>query len=250
MSKIKSRIKLVTNEIAWQLWMARHDHAIVTGQEFVERPHWYEDMETGRLFHDIYACLGWPSEVKEGDLGLPGYAAIIGVCRPHDRDEHYNPINSKFLMLEEFEDQDVPTLLDKCIEMRKRWGYGLRSDLLTIWYGDPDRFLSVLARKNEFLTKLGGPDNALLLTPPEDFYTPQIFDQYARAMQSALLRRGGEKGSQRFFFGGNVILKARLEAFRRDDPAVLAMGGLVHSLLSRTLWMDERGETVFNVGDA
>ena len=242
------RIQLVTNEIDLAQMPARRDYAIVTGQELIERPWWYEDAETGRLFHDLFACIGWPSEVREGDLGLPGYAAVVGVVRPHDRVEHYNPADAKFLLLEETETIDVPSLLNDCVDMRKRWGFGVKEGLLSYWYGDPDRFLTVLARKNEWLT--GGIDSskALVIVPPEDFYSPKAFDRHTRALQSVLLRKGAE-GAVRFYFGGNTILKTRLEAFAKDDPAIMAMGGLVHSLLSRTLWMDELSEPAFAVGE-
>lgn len=244
------RIKLVTNDIARQQWAARKDYAIVTGQELIERPWWYEDVETGRLFHDLYACIGWPSEVRESDLGLAGYAAIIGIIRPHNRVESYNPALAKFLLLDEVESMDVPTLIDACVEMRTRWGFGVRDGLLSAWYGDPDRFLITMARTNEWLTKAGGPENAMLVVPPEDFYSPKVFDQYTRALQSVLLRKGGDKKTVRFYFGGFTVLKNRLEAFTKDDPAIMAAGGLIHSLLCRTLWMDELGETVFNVEDS
>lgn len=243
-----SRIQLVTNEIERAQYAARKDYAVVTNQELVERPFWYEDKETGRLFHDLFACIGWPSEVREGDLGLPGYAAVVGIVRPNDKAEHYNPINAKFLLLEETETIDVPSLLDACVNMRKHWGFGIKEGFLSVWYGDPDRFLTIMARKNERLTKSGGDSNALLIVPPEDFYSPKSFDRHTRALQSVLLR--GDDGKARFYFGGNTILKTRLEAFQKDDPAVMAMGGLIHSLLSRTLWMDEMGEPAFSVGES
>lgn len=242
-----ARIKIVANDENWMLWMAKQDYAIVTEAELVERPHWFEDVKTGRLFHDLYGCLGWPSEVKEGDPGMPGYVAIVGVIRPDDKLEHYNPVDAKFLLLEEYETIDVPDLIDACVSMRERWGFGVHQDLLTMWYGDPERFLTTLSRKNEWLAKAGGPEKAVILTPPDDFYVPKIFDYYVRSMQSVLKKRG-ENHEPRFYFGEQKILKSKIQAFTRDDPAILAAGGLVHSLLSRTLWLDEMGKAAFNVG--
>ena len=55
-------------------------------------------------------------------------------------------------------------------------------------------------------------------------------------------------GFKRLFFCGNTILKDRLREFKRDDPAVTAMGGLVHTLLGRTMWMGQReDDNAFNL---
>lgn len=245
----KSIIKHITHPYALETMQARRDQAHITGQPLVERPWWYEDMETGRLYHDLFACLGWPSEVSDRDTGLPGYAAIVGVLRPMDldKDTHYNPQDAKFLLLTEAQDKDVPTLLEKCVDMREKYGFGIQPQLLTVWFGDPDRFYQTLALANERLTANGGNRRAILVSPPDDFGTPMIFDNYVRSLQSCLI-----KGKVRFFFREKTqSLRVRLKEFRRDDPAVLAAGGLVHSLLGRCMWMDQvQGSTVFTVEEA
>ncbi|MEA3253976.1 MAG: hypothetical protein U9Q17_03395, partial [Chloroflexota bacterium] len=230
---MNSVIKHISHPYASELWQARMDQAHITGQPLVEKPWWYQDMETGFLFHDIYACLGWPSEVSDKDTGLPGYAAIVGIVRPHDldRDTHYIPQDADFLLLAEAEHKDVPTLLAKCVEMREKYGYGVQPELLKVWFGDPDRFYTALALFNERL----GEQKAILVTPADDFYTSKkIFDNYVRSFQSTVMA-----GKQRFFYGENDILKSRLKEFYRDDPAALAIGGLVHSLLGRCMWMSQ-----------
>jgi len=230
-----SVIKHITHPYPQEVWQARTDEAIITNQPMVERPWWYRDTETGRLYHDIYACIGWPSQVSDKDTGLPGYIAIVGVIRPKDigRDTHYNPLNAKFLLMAENESDDVPTLLDMCLDMREKYGFGVQPNLMKVWFGDPERFITTLALKNERLIKYGGDNNAILVTPPDDYYTPNIFDNYVRSIKSCLI-----PGKIRFFFGNCDILKNRLREFKRDDPAVLGAGGLIHSLLSRTTWMD------------
>jgi len=220
------------------------DQAHITNQPLVERPYWYEDTEARYCYHDIYACLGWPSEVSDKDMGLPGYAAIVGVVRPPglDRDTHYDAKDAKFRLLAEAEDRDVPTLLTKCLEMREKYGYGLNSNLLNVWYGDPERYYTTLALFNEEL----GERKALMLTPPNDFYGPKIFDIYVRSFQSTVLQ-----GKQRFYYAGGDILKHRLKEFYRDDPSALAIGGLVHTLLGHCIWMSDgpQGSGCFNVED-
>jgi len=131
--------------------------------------------------------------------------------------------------------------LSECLKLRQRYGFGIR-ELMRVWKGDPDRFLTTLALFNERLTIAGGDRAAILISPPEDFYLPKMFDNYVRSIKSCLV-----PGNVRFFFNKNEILKNRLREFRRDDPAVMAIGGLIHSLLSTCTWMDQVQETVFNV---
>jgi len=242
MKKSKSIIKLISHPHAPEIMMARRDHAHLTGQELMENPYWYEDMETGMLYHDLYACLGWPSEVSEKDTGLPGYAAIVGVIRPPglDMETHYDPRDAKFRLLAEAEDEDVPSLLEKCVAMREKYGYGVQTNLLKVWFGDFDRFYRPLALFNERL----GENKEILIVPPDDFGIPKIFDNYVRSFESCI-----RAGKTRFFFGGNGILKRRLHKFYSNDPAALAIGGLVYSLLGRCMWMSqsEQGAGCFTV---
>jgi len=61
-------------------------------------------------------------------------------------------------------------------------------------------------------------------------------------MRSVLLKK-----TKRFIFGHNDILQNRLLEFKRDDPCVLAMGGLIHTMVCRCTWLDPATEQVFNV---
>ena len=214
--------------------------ATVTNQEFVERPYWYLNTETGRSYYDLYACIGWPTEIQDDRDGLPGYAAVIGVAKKDT--EGFNPVNASFQLLDEIFHEDVPTLLKGCLDLREKYGFGIRPDLLSVWFGDPDRFLTTLALFNEALVADNEMDE-FLISPPDDFYVTKIFDNYVRDIKSVLL-----KETRRFYFGHNDVLKNKLrDGVRKDDPCVVAIGGLVHSLLARCRWQDSRGETVFNV---
>ena len=241
----KSVIKHVSHPYAPELWQARMDQAHITNQPMVERPWWYEDT-SGNTWHDLYACIGWPSEVSDKDTGMPGYAAIVGIERPKqlDMETHYNPVDARFFMLAETQSKDVPTLIDQCVAMREVFGFGSQPSLLQVWFGDPDRFLTTLALKNEWLIKQGGDNNALLVTPPDDYYTPMIFDNYVRSLQSCLI-----KDKERLFLRSCEIIRSRINEFFRDDPAILAIGGLIHSSLSRCMWMSqtEQGAGCFTV---
>ena len=239
-----SRIELVTHPHALDLLRARTDYSVITGSELVERPYWLRNTETGQLFFDLYAVIGWPSEVTDSSDGLPGYAAIVGVVRPSKDLESNNPLDANFQLLAEAESKDVPLLLKKCLELRKEWGFGIQKELLTFFLGDPERFLTTLALTNERLIDEGGEVAAILVSPPDDFYAQKIFDNYVRALRSVVLEE-----TRRFFFGHNDILRNRLREFRVLDPCVMAIGGLVHTLLCRCTWMDARQEAAFTVDD-
>ena len=240
-----SKIRLVTHPYAVDLLRTRTDYAILTGTEMVERPYWFENIETGQLYYDLFACIGWPSEVTDSTDGLPGYVAVVGVVRPTgSHTERTDPLNANFQLLAEAESKDVPTLLRECCRLRKEYGFGVQKNLLRVWLGDPERFFTPLALCNERLIEEGGERAAILITPPDDLYTQKIFDNYVRALRSTLL-----EDSRRFYFGYNDILQNRLREFKKDDPAVFAAGGLVYTLLCRCRWMDAQGENAFTVED-
>lgn len=245
MKKYKnSIIKLVSHPHPVEIMQARRDHAHLTGQPLMERAFWYEDLKTGFRYHDLFGCIGWPSQVADNSKGIPGYAAIVAVLRPKslDKNSYYDARDAKFVLLCESETYDVPTLLRNCVKMRTKYGFGLHPDLLNVWRGDPERFYKPLALFNERLIEKGGDQAALLITPPEDFYTPMIFDNYVRSLESTI--RGEEK---RFYALNGGILKTRLNKFLQDDPAVLAVGGLIHTLLSYCAWMDDNEGGAFTV---
>ena len=238
-----SIIELVEHPYPLDIFRSRTDYARVSGSELVERPYWFKNIETGQLYYDLYSTIGWPSEVTDSSDGMPGYAAVVGVVRPTEDLDTNDPTGANFQLLAEVESKDVPLLLGKCLELRKQYGFGVQKNLLTVWLGDPDRFCTTLALLNEVLVK-DGEANAILVSPPDDWWTPKIFDNYVRALRSTLL-----KETRRFYFGHNDMLQNRLREFHRDDPCVMAVGGLVHSMLCRTTWMDSVQESVFAVED-
>lgn len=237
-----SKIKFIHEPYASELFMARRDHALVTNQPMVERPYYFQNIETGQYFYDLYGCIGWPTEVTDKEEGRPGYIAVVGIIKPGEDDKDFDVSKAAFQLLGEYESNDVPELLNHCLALREEYGFGIQPNLLRIWYGDPERFLTTLALRNELLTKQSGERAAILVTPPDDFYTDKIFDNYVRAIRSAII-------AKRLYFGGCDVLKGRLYEFKRDDPAILAVGGLVHSLVCRTMWMDMIGENLFVVED-
>jgi hypothetical protein len=240
----KSIIRLIEHPHAISIYQARKDFAAITNTKLVERPYWYENTETGQLYHDLYACIGYPTEVTEKDEGMMGYSAIVAVLRTNETLSEYNPVNANFQLLAEFESKDVQTLLSGCIEMRQKYGFGIAPDFLNVWYGNPDRFVTTLALRNDELTRQGGENNAMLVTPPMDLYADKPFDNYIRSLKSCML-----KERLRFYFGECNILKNCLREFRAGNPAVMAIGGLIHSLLAHCSWMSPTGKGVYSIDD-
>lgn len=225
-------IKKITHPEAYELRQARLDEAHITKQPFVERPFYYQNTENGEQYYDLYGCVGWPTEVSEKDEGRPGYVAIVGAVK--DEQPIKEPI---FRLLAEAESKNIPTLLIQMLTMRHKYGYGQHPTLLQSWFGDPERFITTIARFNE-----NHKSKELMVSPPVDFYNPTRFDDYARSMQSTISK---DIEIKRFKFSGLEILKNRLREFKRDEPAVMAVGGLVHTLLLSCEWMDQVSQNMF-----
>lgn len=232
-----NKIRKITNPIAWETLQARMDHAAITGQPMIERPFWYENTATGQLYYDLYGCIGWPTEVSDKDMGMPGYVAVVGVVKPKAEGK---PIQDAALqLLAEMESRDIATLLNGVMSCREEYGFRVHPGLMQGFFGDPERFITALALLNERLIAKGGERESILIIPPDDFYVQHSFDHYVRSLRSVVSQE-----HVRFYFGGCEILKNHLREFKRDNPAVFAVGGLVHSLLSRTMWMDAHSREV------
>ena len=90
--------------------------------------------ETGALYWHIAGAIGWPGN------GAPGFAVIVGVEK---RDE----LQPVYQALEEVEAPTPTELLERCLELRDKYGFQEHSDLLQFWYGDPYVFLQCLRRQ-------------------------------------------------------------------------------------------------------
>jgi len=236
-----TKIKKIQHPHAWELLQARIDEAIVTGQPMIERPFWFESTVTGQCYYDVYGAVGYPTEVSDKDEGMPGYLAVVGIVKPKTEGKKIQ--DAVFQLLAERESRDVETLLDHMIELREEYGFGIHPGLMQSWIGDYERYVLTIALRNERLMAAGGEKMAILITPPNEIGKAYAFDEYHRALASAL-----RPEKQRFFFGGNDLLKNKLMEFKRNNPAVFAIGGLVHSLVSRCMWADTQGDQhVFNI---
>lgn len=228
-------IKKITHPYAYETMQARLDHAIITKQPLIERPFYYENTESGQQYYDLYGCIGWPTEDTDATKGLPGYVAVLAVVKSS------RPIEKAwFRLMGEGESEHIHILFEHILRLRKEFGFGEHPGLLQTFFGDPEKHIIRLALLNEELIKRGGERAAILIAPPDDFYTPDRFDNYKRSFESAIV-----SNPARFAWGGCKILPTKHKQYRKDDPAITAAGGLIHSLLSRTTWMDQRQENMF-----
>lgn len=233
------KIKMVTHPQAFELRQARIDQAVITGTPLIERPHYYEHVESGQQYYDLVGCVGYPNAITDKNKASqkPGYIAIVGIVK-----SSIGPQNAPFKIMAELESDNLFTILNGILKMREEFGFGLHPELLRAWYGDCDRFVTELALFNEELIKSGGEDRSIQIIPPDDFYNTKVFDIYIRAITRAL-----NKDAQRLYYGGNAVLKNRVREFMDKDPVITGMGGLIHSLLSRVQWMDSAVNNCFTV---
>lgn len=169
---------------------------------------------------------------------IPGYLAVVAVVKPK---EDGKPLqDAVFQLLAEGESTSVPALLEMIVKLRKLYGFGLHPELLHGWYGDPDMFIMPVALKNERLMQQGKEKAAILIIPPTDYYNPDAFKDYMHALQGVLV-------DKRLFFGNCKTLRKHLHSFERGNPAVMAVGGLVYTLLGHCTWADPSRDAAFVV---
>lgn len=234
------KIKKISHPDIFALRQARLDQAIITGQPYIERPHYYEHVETGQQYYELFGCIGWPNVITDKNKGpnRPGYLAIVGVIKGK------RPIEAApYRIMAEVESHNIVTLFIEMVKLRAEYGFGLYPGLLQTWFGDSNRFIRELALFNEGLRRQLNKDNQdILISPPDDFNDPKVFDLYVRSISQAV-----DQDNQRLYYGGNTVLKNRVREFQDKDPVIIGIGGLIHSLSSRMMWMDQTRQNVFTI---
>lgn len=218
---------------------ARRDYANVTKTPTVEKPYWFLDDETGWEYYGIFGGIGWPQKVVETDKQRSGYAVVVGVLKRKGEP----PLNASFIILDEVQEHSVDILLEKAVSMRKRWGYGAHKSIMPVFIGDHRQFEMTVADYNTKAVMEGREQDELIVSPPDEFDNPQAFDVYLRRLHTVLSKDG-----KRLHLARNEIIQQRIIEFMRDDPAITAVGGLVHALLLRTPWMEQSSPAVFSLG--
>jgi len=231
-------IELVQEQYPAEIMMARRDFARIRKEPLVEHPYWFKDESTE--YHDIYGCIGWPQRLTEKGDQRTGYAAVVAVIKD-DRE----PEDAIFKVVEETENLSAPLLIQSCVEMRNRWGFGVHPHLMRVFVGDYRTFENVTARYNSKVIERDGDDRqAFIVSPPDDYENARAFDLYLGSLRSVLSRE-----AKRLYIGSAGIIKNRIMEFQRDDPAIMALGGLMHTILLRTPWMEQSDSSLFQLAD-
>lgn len=214
---------------------AHEDWAKVTGKEVIRKPAVFRHTETGERFCNIVGGIAYPTAEK------PGLVLVIGI--------QSDPV--KFMTLETHEDANVFLLIEKAVQIREKCGFGLDSRILPSWYGDQEKFQTLVVKCSECLEKMHGSTSGLYIKDPVDLRERHAFPLYVRQIFDTLK-------TGRLDLNGDLILTGNLQGFQRHDaekgktedfPAVGLLGGIVHSLQIQQPWLepvDGQG-TVFNI---
>ncbi|RJQ56450.1 MAG: hypothetical protein C4530_14520 [Desulfobacteraceae bacterium] len=198
------------------------DMALVTGKKNVPPPFYYRNIENGAEYWTILAGIGWPGKIEERGAD-PGFAVIVAV----DKTDSDKPT---FRLLAEVQRAGVEELMRDCIGLQQKYGHS--EGLLDYFLGDHEGYTSVYHRINEEIKRQGISPvfRGFYVNPPEDFDKPNAFDLYADSIRSVL---GDEK---RLFLDEGDLIRAHLQNLKKDSPAILALGGVIHTLLCQKPW--------------
>lgn len=201
--------------------------ARILGQQFVPKPIIYLHTESGQEFSHIAGGLAYPSAYA------PGFVAVVGV------DWVEGDAEPPIRVLDEAESHTVEGLLNECLKLRERYGYPEYRGILDLWIGDHERFLTLVGDFN--LKHSKDNKHGVYIAPPPDLDQPDHFEIFMRRLQGLL---GSRKAGKRLFLEGSTPLQNQLQNLPPDAlddadrfPALLALGGLVHHLMSVKPWM-------------
>ena len=134
----------------------------------------YRNKETGETYLYLAGGIGWPWK------DVPGFVVIVAVGKMPGEGMDA-PL---FTCLDELEDDRIEGLLEGCLRLRDRYGFRQSDNLFRTWYGDRDRFSTLV---NQFNLKLMKEKvQGVYLSNPLDFDKPNHFELYKRRIQSHL----------------------------------------------------------------
>ena len=207
---------------------------MITGETRIPKPVYYRHKKTRAEYCYLAGGIGWPRDTSEN----PGFSVILGTDKSTDD-------QPTMRVLEEAEAPTVEGLLKECTRLQKKYGYGECSDLFRFWYGDPERSDTFV---NLFNSREGGgkdPDS-VYISPPYDFQRPNAFERYTNQIWGNLTV-DPTSGRKRLYLGDCVKLRNRIQNTPtdaatkgnvKDYPAIVALGGVVHSLMMLMPWME------------
>lgn len=234
---MKPIIKIKADKHIADTEQARHDFAEVTGRDIVLKPAVFCHTETNQHYCNIIGGIAYPTATD------PGIVIILGIQN--------EPI--KFRILDVYEDDNVFKLIANCIEMRTKWGFGLDSRILPWWYGDQEKFQTLIIRASEALERQLGFDRGMYVKDLVDLREKHAFPLYIRqlfaARDSGMLEKPSLSGFMQIVgyiqgFNRELAEKTKTE----DYPAVGLLAGMLHSLQIECPWEEDvtQGEA-FNI---
>lgn len=213
-------IEIIGDSYNAETRQARHDWAIVTGQMRELKPTVARDTRTGIDYAAICGAIGWPTASE------PGCMIILGVNK------------DRLDVLDFVEFQSVYVLLDAVVMSRQKYGYSKFRGILPDWIADPDRYQALVIDTSVALEKKLGSSYGLYIREPADWYEKFVFPLYMWQLKTAL-------ADKRLDLNDFQGLIGRLREVHPDDidkgkifdyPAVGALAGLVHTVLTERTW--------------
>ncbi len=232
---MKSVIKIEKPEHITGTEQARHDWGKVTGKELTLKPATFLHVPTGEYYCHLIGGIAYPTAT------VPGIVILLGI---------QSEPNVKFRVLETFEDINVFKLIEQAVMLRSKYGFGLDSRLLPYWYGDQEKFQTLIIKTSEALEKKLGYDRGFYIKDTVDLRERHSFPLYVRQIFNCL-------ETNRLDMNSDDTLIGHLQSFQREDaekgrtenyPATGLIGGMVHSLQIEKPWLDDniQGEA-FNI---
>ncbi len=231
---MRQKIKCVIEKIIPPGFDRRVEEHIaeITCRNSYVKPAFYRNIETGGEYSWLAGGVGWSCGQ------MPGYCCIIGVEKPET-----NAGRIRFRVLDEQESPSVKSVLESCLYLRDRWGYGKYSELFEFWYGDYKRFSPIINAFNSTLIRNPGDTNGLYFATPSAFEMENRFQIYVERIRECL--SPDETGQKRLVLRDCQIIRTRIqnmppEAIDKADvdqfPAIAAVGFAVHSLSEAKPW--------------
>ena len=207
---------------------------MITGEQRIPKPVYYRHKKTCAEYCYLAGGIGWPRDPKE----KPGFAVVVAV-------DESNEDQPSMRVLEETEAPTVEGLLRECVSLQKKYGYNECPDLFRFWYGDPtrsDTFVNLFNYRED----AGEDPDSVYLAQPYDFDRPNAFERYTNQIWNSLTV-DPTSGEKRLYLGDCVKLRnyiqntpadASAKGNVKDYPAIVALGGVVHSLMMLMPWLE------------
>jgi hypothetical protein len=218
-----------------------HLDSLDMGDSPWKEPATFRNIETGETYLHLAGGIGWPCK------DVPGFIIVVAVTKMPGEEGNDAPL---FICLDELESDRIEGLLEGCLRLRDRYGFRQSDTLFRTWYADPDRFATPVNQFNLKLLKEVKKIHGIYPTAPHDFQQPNYFELYKRRIQSLLTQT--ESVGKSLILGKCSGLRNYLQSLppdAEDCPAIIALGGIVYSLMVQTPWTIRTQVTQMSISD-